>query len=231
MRIYVTRVCDLDAAEEARLCNMLDCDRQQHIKAIKHKMAKDRSIFAGLLLRYAFLQEGYSLEQWRQAEIEKKAHGKPHIKGYPRFQYSLSHSGNWALCAVDTKPVGADIQEIKPWKIQIAERFYSKEEYDRLLALQEKDGDKQTKMFYSMWTAKESAAKHSGRGIGADIHRYVTNDSYSSIYNKEEKILSLHIKLYGELEGYIACLCSEYDSFPERLEQIDIMEENSDAKR
>lgn len=230
MRVYVTKIYDLDMEKEVKLCGMLDCDRQQNVKVIKHKMARNRSIFAGLLLRHAFLQEGYTLKQWQQVEIEKEAYGKPYIKGCQEFQYSLSHSGDWALCAVDTKAIGADIQELKTWKIQVAKRFYSKEEYDRILGVQQKDCEnKQTKMFYSMWTAKESAVKYSGQSMGAGIRRYVTNEGYSCIYDKENEVLSLHIKLYNELEGYIACLCSKYSSFPEKLEQIDIMEENKDA--
>lgn len=223
----MARICDLDKKEEAKIYDMLDCDRQQSIKLIKNNMAKKRSMFAGLLLRYAFLQEGYSKEEWEQVKVEREMYGKPYIKNYHKFKYSLSHSKDWVLCAVDTEPIGADIQEIRLWNIQIAKRFYSKEEYNRLLKFQEKDlRNEQTRMFYSMWTAKESASKYSGRGIGTCISCYVTDECYSCIYNKEEIALGLHIKLYDELEGYIACLCSNCNSFPEKLEQIDIMEEN-----
>ncbi len=71
-----------------------------------------RCIFAGLLFRYAFLQEGYGINEWQQIETTEGTYGKPYLIKYPTFHYSLSHSGEWVACAVDTKSVGIDIQEI-----------------------------------------------------------------------------------------------------------------------
>lgn len=81
--------------------------------SLKNEQEKARSIFAGLLLRQAFLEAGYGIKEWQQIQIETGLHGKPYIKGYDAFQYSLSHSGQWVVCAVDTEPIGADIQEMK----------------------------------------------------------------------------------------------------------------------
>lgn len=223
MRVYAAKVRKTDMSETERLCALLDSDRRGKIPALKGAMERQRSIFAGLLLRYAFLQAGHPVTAWQQAEIEKGAYGKPHIKGYPDFHYSLSHSGVWAVCAADSRPVGADIQEMKPCRLRMAERFYSPEEYDRLAASGESAECGRTKEFYSMWTAKESAVKRNGRGIGAGISRYVTAGDYHYIWDavQDEKI---RIQLYDELEGYIACVCSEAGIFPERLELIDIVE-------
>lgn len=207
-------------AEAERLCGLLDRDRQRNVSALKNTMERQRSIFAGLLLRYSFLQEGYPVEEWQQVRIEKGAYGKPHIKGYPDFHYSLSHSGEWVVCAADTGPVGADIQEMRPFRLQVAERFYSQDEYDRLLGTGESG---QIKEFYSMWTAKESAVKQNGRGIGAGISRYVTAGDYRYIHD-EIQDKKINIRLYDELEGYIACVCSETGAFPKRPELIDVVE-------
>ena len=221
MKIYAARVCAIQAAEEKRLCELLDSDRMVKVRTLKHQKEKERSICAGLLLRYAFLQAGYHENAWQQIEIEKGEYGKPQMKEYPDFHYSLSHSGEWVVCAADAAPVGADVQEMKPWKMQLAKRFYHREEYSRLLALGEMDADRQTRAFYRMWTAKESVVKRTGRGIGAGVSRYVTTEDFQCVYD-EAANETIHIKQYDELEGYIVCVCSESGNFPKKLELINI---------
>ena len=220
MNIYAARTCEIPAAEAERLYELLDKDRKRKVSALKNQKEKERSIFAGLLLRYAFLEAGYDTRAWHRAEIQKGLYGKPYIKGYHAFHYSLSHSGEWVVCAADTIPVGADIQEMKSWKLQIAKRFYHEEEYNRLLALEETDTDTKTKEFYSIWTAKESVVKLIGRGIGAGISQYVTSDDYSCVYDMDNR-QTINMRLYDELEGYIACICSKEGNFPEKLEEMD----------
>ncbi len=220
MQIYAAKTCELQA-EEKRLCELLDRDRIQKIAAIRSRKERIRSIFAGLLLRYAFLQAGYDIEVWEQAEIERGMYGKPYIKGEPYFHYGLSHSGEWVICAADRMPVGIDIQEMKPWKMTLAKRFYHEEEYARLLALETKSQVRQTEEFYSMWTAKESAVKLSGRGIGAGISQYVTAGDYNSICDKNAGRI-FYTRRYRMLEGYMICVCSESNFFPDLPERIDL---------
>lgn len=221
MRIYTAKTYELQEAEEERLCGLLDRDRLQRVSAIRSRKERERSIFAGLLLRYAFLDAGYDTTAWSAVEIEKGVYGKPYIKGYQGFHYGLSHSGEWVACAVDTAPVGIDIQEIRPWKMTLAKRFYHEEEYNRLLALEEVDQDRQTEEFYSMWTAKESAVKLSGRGIGAGICQYVTAGDYSRIYDADRNAV-IAVRCYNMLKGYMLCVCSETNFFPDLPIKIDL---------
>ena len=219
MKIYAAKTCNLQASEAKQLCLLLDRDRRQKVSALKSSRQQERSIFAGLLLRYAFLQAGYDIEAWQQVEIGKGTYGKPYIIGHQEFHYGLSHSGDWVVCAVDRMPVGIDLQEIKPWKLSLAKRFYHEEEYNRLLALGETEPDRQTQEFYRMWTAKESAVKLSGRGIGAGISQYVTAGDDRSIYDQNQQC-TLGIRQYDILEGYMICLCSNAGDFPGQIEQI-----------
>ncbi|MDE7479363.1 MAG: 4'-phosphopantetheinyl transferase superfamily protein [Lachnospiraceae bacterium] len=221
MKLYMAKTYDLQAAQEEQLYGLLDSDRIKKVSVMKSKKERVRSIFAGLLLRHAFLQAGYGTKAWQYAEIGKGKYGKPYIKGYQDFYYGLSHSGEWVICAVDTVPVGADIQEIKPLKMTLAKRFYHEEEYNRLLVLGEIDQNRQTQEFYVMWAAKESAVKLSGRGIGAGISQYVTAADYSYIYDCSEE-RKIGMRQYQILEGYIICVCSNTGSFPDLPEIVDL---------
>lgn len=217
MKLYAAKANEIQELE--MLWTLLDRDRQGTVLSLRNKKEKERSICAGLLLRYAYLEAGYGIKDWQQVQIGKGVYGKPYIKGYEDFQYSLSHSGEWIVCAVDIMPVGADIQEMKSWKMQMAKRFYHADEYDRLLAIKENDSDRRTREFYSIWTAKESVVKWNGRGIGAGISRYVTAQDYSHVYDINERQM-VHIRLYNELEGYMICVCSRMGNFPDKLKIV-----------
>lgn len=221
MKIYIAHMYEVQEAKEMRLCSMLDSNRARKVSGFRNRKERMRCIFAGLLLRYAFLQEGYGPNAWQQIEVVEGDYGKPYLKGYPAFHYNLSHSGEWVACAVDTVPVGIDIQEMKSWKMTLAKRFYYEEEYNRLLALQESDMDRQTKEFYSMWTAKESAVKWSGRGIGGGIRQLLTDADYKSICDIDLKQRA-KIRQYRVSENYIVCVCSENDNFPDLPQQVDL---------
>jgi len=224
MRLYVAKIRELQMIEREQMFKMLDRDRRIKVSALRNEKEQERSIFAGLLFRYAFLQAGYDDKAWQQIEIGKGAYGKPYVVGYPEFHFGLSHSGEWVACATDCDPVGIDIQEMRPWKMTLAKRFYHKEEYHRLLALEGTVQDRQTKEFYSIWTAKESAVKLNGRGIGAGISQYVTVGDYSCIYDLSDqgKGQMFHTRQYDILQGYMLCVCSTTDVFPDLPEQIDV---------
>ncbi len=221
MQIYTAKIDELQTETEEQMCGLLDRDRAQRVAALNNRSERMRSIFAGLLLRYAFLQAGYDAGAWQCAKIGRGAYGKPYIKGTADFHYGLSHSGEWVVCAADTMPVGIDLQEMRPWKMTLAKRFYHEKEYDRLLALNGADPSRQTEEFYSMWTAKESAVKLNGRGIGAGISQYVTTADYSAIRDVDSGKL-LYTRRYDMLKGYMICVCSEADLFPDLPERIDL---------
>lgn len=46
--------------------------------------------------------------------LDRAEHGKPFFPGLPERQFNLSHSGPLALCALDRRPVGVDIQTVGP---------------------------------------------------------------------------------------------------------------------
>lgn len=207
VKIYVSKT--IEGYDDGVLA-LLDLERKKKVERLKHEKEKLRSISAGLLLRYAYLEENKDSVDWKNIRIKEGQYGKPYIEGDEKFKYSLSHSGDYVLCAIDSDEIGADIQEIKSYKMGMAKRFFHESEYSRLKECPEKD---KLKEFYNIWTAKESAVKYSGRGMGEGIDHIVTNDSYSVIKNiaTEEE---LKIRLYDEIEGYMVCVCSKGNDFP-----------------
>jgi 4'-phosphopantetheinyl transferase len=94
--------------------------------------------------------------------------GKPYLlapAGTPAVHFSLSHSGELALCAVaQGREVGVDVERVHPvsaWR-QIATRYFSERENQALGAWP----DGQTvRAFFQVWTRKEAYTKALGRGV------------------------------------------------------------------
>lgn len=45
--------------------------------------------------------------------LEKDKYEKPYIKKHPKFNFNISHSGDFVVCATDDKFVDIDIEEVK----------------------------------------------------------------------------------------------------------------------
>lgn len=92
--------------------------------------------------------------------------GKPYAVDLP-VQFNLSHSGLYALCAVSARPVGADIQVLRPVKDTLIRRVCSPEELDYLRW--QGDRSLQTARFIQLWTVKEALLKCRGTGIRTEL--------------------------------------------------------------
>ncbi len=217
MKIYASRVRDIEEKEYEDIFSMLDSSRRDKIHRMKNKAERNRSIMAGLLLRYAFLGEGYITQDWKKVQIEQGKYGKPILKGYVGLHYSLSHSGDWVLCGMDSKPIGVDIQQMRPYRMELAARFYHENEYQRLCAIT--DEEDRCSQFYQMWAAKESYAKLTGRGIGGGIDRYVTEENYGRITDRET-LVSAFMKIYHTISNHIVSVSSYQDEFTQQIMMI-----------
>lgn len=221
LKIYAVNIEAFETVQEdswSEWMDLVDCARRERIGKLKQKKDRVQSIGAGLLLRYSFLQQGCTKEQWEGITIQRGLSGKPSIVQYPEFCYSLSHSGKWVICGVHSKELGADIQEMRPWNIRLAKRFFAAEEYERLVHLEE---IQRRQSFYKMWTAKESYAKLTGDGIGNGISQYLTAVGFDKITDTDNG-MEAAIKIY-ELSDYMICVCTrEGGCFPKEIEIISL---------
>ena len=92
-------------------------------------------------------------------------HGKPYLTGIndaPHF--NLAHSGDLALVAVCDRPVGVDIEQVRPLTnmAQMAEMSFTDEERTALWPL---DEPARTDAFFRLWTRKEAVMKAHGAGF------------------------------------------------------------------
>lgn len=109
------------------------------------------------------------LGQGRELDYRYSDHGKPYLEGNPFF-FSLSHSGDYVLCAVSDREIGADIQKTdctgKCRERQLADRFFSPAEAQRLRQYSDAEA---ASYFYTLWTRKEAYGKLTGAGVAAQL--------------------------------------------------------------
>lgn len=89
-------------------------------------------------------------------------HGKPSVEG---LHFNLSHSGDRALVGVADRPVGVDLEELRPGVQfrRLAERFFSALEREAL------PDEGLATAFFRLWTRKEAYLKACGKGLALPL--------------------------------------------------------------
>lgn len=167
-----------------RAMGYLDAERKSRVERIKPSAGKSLSLGAGLLLQYAvrewlaeepletepalppqmlcmavsaedILQKADCAGSPLELTYRYGAHGKPYLANFPDLFFSLSHSGDYVLCAVADREIGADIQqERKEQGERIVQKYFTDGEREWYLAA---SGDAVRKSrFYRLWAGKEA---------------------------------------------------------------------------
>lgn len=100
--------------------------------------------------------------------VARRERGKPWFPERPELHFSLSHSGEMALCALGEKALGADIEVVRPRSPGLPRYALSDREYDWFLGRGERWED-----FYTLWTMKEARVKCTGEGLGPKAPREI----------------------------------------------------------
>ncbi len=130
--------------------------------------------------------------------LTKGKYGKPFFANLPEVHFSISHSGDFWLCAFGENPLGVDIEK---WRVAdysaIARRFFHPEECKAVAS-----GSIST--FFNIWTAKESYVKYHGKGLSLPLESFsVVNDGILV-----SSVCGLQLQSFEFVPGYSAHICS-----------------------
>ncbi len=169
MKWYKYGIRDLTDAEYNKWSSLMREDKQQRVDRFRFVDDKKRTVAGEMLARKA-------ISEWCNIAPESinfgiKEHGKPYAKDLA-VEFNISHSGGMVVCAVDDKPIGIDIEQIRPIDLTIAKRICTD---DELLYLFGHTPTKQDftyttnteilTRFFELWTAKEAYGKCIGDGV------------------------------------------------------------------
>ena len=213
VELYVIHTAFLDDEEifKKRL-NRVGAERRKKVLRYKTKEDKKRSLAAGLLLEHVLMERGYDPNL---IEINEK--GKPYLRDTKDFYFSISHSGEYAVCAVSNAPVGVDIQKSQETKQNIARRFFQLQEAEMIEMQPE---HKRQNMFFRYWTGKESYLKLTGDGLTKGMNYFLVDLKQEMIVDPTGEYEKIYLKEYRCLENYYITVssCSEkFASFVKRI--------------
>lgn len=201
MKVYITNISGIPF-QDAYL-RRLDKMRLEKMKRLKQTDDKKRCLGAGLLMDDFVLCH-------EKKKILQGEHGKLYVEDGPCF--SVSHSGNYVLLAVDDCSIGCDLEKLEEKNFTGLAKIVFHENEQRLL---EKAQDLQN-CFYSLWTKKEAFLKATGEGFFrksslVDLSREVPYEENGKQY---------YFKKYV-IPGYIITVCSESKRFPDQLISVE----------
>ena len=182
------------------LLPLLSPQRQQRILACRHGADRARLAGAGWLLRYALSQEGIPVHA---QQFTTSPDGKP-LLANGSLDFSLSHSGEWVLCAVSSQLVGVDV-ELPRCTMATARRFFAPEEVAMVEALPKAA---QADALLRLWTAKEAFTKALGTGLKQGLGSFsVRLDQNGATLVQNISPLPYRLEEYV-LPGCRVCLCT-----------------------
>lgn len=179
--------------------------RRQKTARLKYKKDKMRSIGVGVALNHALA--AYGLKE-SSVLYEIGECGKPSLKHYPDIHFSLSHSGDYAICSIGNSPVGNDIERIKAGRLKVADRFFTSEELEFMYAVQEEEETAQR--MFRIWTMKESFLKATGRGMSLPLNSFsvAVDEEKNEIRVKHTfNNMDYFMREYSGIPGYQAAVC------------------------
>lgn len=202
---------DLQRCEFSHLLSLITVEKRKRIEKYHSYIDAQRTLIGDILARYSICK----CHNLKNADLNFCAneYGKPFLANMPNIKYNISHAGHYVACVIsEGLSVGIDVEEIKPNDMKIAKRFFAKDEADYLL---NQPANLHTKIFYQLWTMKESYIKMIGKGLSIPLDSFSvlklaeTNQACFQQFMKNEYIIG-HI--CTEEADDISCIfigCSE----------------------
>lgn len=169
MKWYKYDIRDLTVPEYNKWYSLMSTDKQQRVDRFRFVDDKKRTVAGEMLARKAIAE--WCIVAPEGIVFSIKEHGKPYAKDWA-VEFNISHSGDMVVCAVDDKPVGIDIEQVRPIDLTVAKRICSDEELLYLFGHTpvEQDFSYTTNTeiltrFFEIWTKKEAYGKCIGNGI------------------------------------------------------------------
>jgi 4'-phosphopantetheinyl transferase len=174
-----------------------------------------RALLADILVRSVIAS--YLKASNKTIEFNVNKYGKPFLKGNYGLHFNVSHSEDWIVCAIDNKPVGIDIEKVRPVDLlEIAAQLFSDEEYKTLIV---KSPEDRQRFFFDLWTLKESYIKAVGTGFSIPLKSFTVKFiGKSEIKVKSgNKLTDWALKQYDLDPEYKMSVCAAQKTFPDNV--------------
>jgi 4'-phosphopantetheinyl transferase len=178
MKFYQYNIRVLSDESYTHYYSLMSEEKKQRVDRFRFDDDKKRTIVGELLARRAISKWcGVSEES---IVFETTANGKPYAKNL-NVEFNISHSADMVVCVVDDKPVGVDIEKIRPVDLNTAKRIFREEEIQYIFGCTSNTdnynhylNDVVLQRFFELWTKKEAYGKLVGMGLFTEINATAT---------------------------------------------------------
>ena len=184
LKIYHYDISGMSDEEFEKMYLASDKNRQKKADKLKKEPAKKLSIAAGELARRVIADKFNINKDDVRFRVDKG--GKPYIEGLD-VNFSISHSGTIALCAIADSPVGVDIEKIREVDLSVAKKHFAPDEHDYVLEKLSLSRQR----FFEIWTRKEAYVKMLGKGISYFPEFSTMGDAWITTHIRNKYIVSV----------------------------------------
>jgi len=203
-----------DAALFMKFYSQAPEHRRRKIDSFVFDKDKRLSLGVELLLRKALEDLGEDPDSLQPAHV---ANGKPMLKGTD-IEFNLSHSEERVMCSVSDRPVGCDVEMVRPIDLDLARRYFYGSEYEGIKA--EDDPDRRYDLFYRYWTLKESFMKATGLGFELPLDSFCIHLDHEITVDQSVDSETYRFAEYFLDDGYRYAVCSQSGDFPPGMRHV-----------
>lgn len=181
MEWFKFNINNLSFVDYEKWFSLMADKKKGQINRMHHEDDKKRSVVGEMLVKNAVYDiSGVPIEK---LTLKTTENGKPYIENSD-IHFNISHCKDWVVCAIHNKPIGIDIEKIRPINLKIAKRFFTADEQNYVFSRipKEEDFDKTAdsdmlKRFFEVWTGKEAYLKYKGTGITDNLNALYVNEN------------------------------------------------------
>ena len=164
MKLYISNSAFFSEADYNKYYDMMSDACKADIDRKKFFTSKRESVLGEMLARRG-ISELIGIDE-RDIVFNRTENGKPFAENADVY-FSISHSKDYVVCAIDDAEIGVDIEQIR--KVEIRITNISCTERDKEYIYGESEPDVFTPdmidRFFEVWTAKEAYLKCKGTGM------------------------------------------------------------------
>ncbi len=210
--VWTLSVTENDQKNIEKLAHILCPSELTRFNQITHKQSKREYQAAHILCR--MMLSHFSKVSPADWQFKNGKHGKPEIKNnlnHENLRFNISHTNGLVACALTTKyDIGVDLE----WSCRsniidtIAEKKFSSAEFNYLKASPRTE---QRRIFFSLWTLKESYIKAIGKGLLEPLDSFAIDlDSLKISFLRKQDYRdssSWSFALFNPTEDHLCALC------------------------
>lgn len=177
------------------LLSRLPGQMAERIKRYRRWQDAHAALYGKLLLQQALDDHDLALSL---QDLKWSAYQRPYFE-HPGFDFNISHSGEYVLCAFSLYGrLGVDVEAIRPLDITDFRNLFTTHEWHQI-----EKAPNTLQAFFDHWTRKEAIVKADGRGLSAPLLNVPTSEKTCKVEHQTWHLSPL------SLEGdYKACLAS-----------------------